>query len=180
MIDRADIRPVGKFLKPHGINGEITILRDFDSLDFNDYSCVIVEIDGIFVPFFINSVRPKGAETDLVRIDGISDERHVARLSNKTVYVLCSEIPDDDNDEDEDRLYADDFIGYKVIIDGIGLFGKITGIDDSTANYLFIVETTDGKTLLIPVADEFVTEVKPDIKEISMCLPDGLLDIQQG
>lgn len=179
MISRSDIQPVGKFLKPHGVNGEISVMRDFDELDFNDYTCVIVDVDGIFVPFFLESVRPKGAETDLVTIEGVTDEYKASRLANKTVYVLRSQIPEeDDSSEESDGFYAEDFIGYDILLSGSGVFGKITGIDDSTANYLFIVETPDGKNLLIPVADEFVSDIDPDKKTITMVLPDGLLEIQ--
>jgi len=180
MIARSDIRPVGKFMKPHGVNGEIAIFRDFDTLDFSDYSCVIVDIDGIFVPFFLNSIRPKGADTDLVVIDGITDESHAARLTNKIVYVLNSEIPQEESEDDEDGFYADDFIGYNVSIGENGFIGRITGIDDSTANYLFMVETDGGSILLIPVADEFVTDINTDRKEIYMELPEGLIDLQKG
>lgn len=60
----------------------------------------------------------------------------------------------------------------------MGLLGKISGIEDSTANYLFIIETTDGRNLLIPVADEFVTGIDTDSRSIEMDLPEGLIDIQ--
>jgi 16S rRNA processing protein RimM len=175
MITLASIQPVGKFLKPHGVNGEIAVLRDYDELDFEEFSCIVVDIDGIFVPFFINSVRSKGAETDLLSIDGIEDEVRAAGLSNKTVYVLKSEVQD--AEEDGDGFYADDFIGYKVDVDGVGVIGEITGIEDSTANYLFIVETADGKSQLIPVADEFITDIDQQTKTLVMDLPEGLLDM---
>lgn len=178
MISLTDIQPAGKFLKPHGVNGEISILRDNDIIDFSDCRCVVVEMDGIFVPFFINSVRPKGADTDLVTIDGISDERHAATLTNKTVYILRSDIPEESTDDSGDGFYAEDFIGFDVRISGMGLLGKISGIEDSTANYLFIIETTDGRNLLIPVADEFVTGIDTDSRSIEMDLPEGLIDIQ--
>ncbi len=178
MISVNDIQPVGKFLKPHGVNGEISILRDNDIVDFNDCSCIIVDVDGIFVPFFLNSVRPKGADTDLVTIDGITDDRQVTRFTNKTVYLLRSELPGEDDENEEDGFYAEDFVGYDVLITGKGNIGKITGIEDSTANYLFIVKTPDGKNLLIPVADEFVTDVSPEQRSIEMDLPEGLIEIQ--
>lgn len=179
MIHLADIRPVGKFLKPHGVNGEISILRNADNLDLDDYSCVIVDVEGIFVPFFLCSVRPKGPETDLVKIEGISDERQAAMLTNKTAYVLAAEIPcDEDGEVGDDGFYADDFIGYKVNLDQGGVLGEITRVDDSTANYLFVIETSSGENLLIPVADEFITGIDPDLKELTMSLPEGLLDMQ--
>lgn len=178
MISRADIHPVGKFLKPHGVNGEIAILKDYDTLDFNDHNCVIVDVDGIFVPFFLESVRPKGADTDLVKIEGVTNEIKAASLANKTVYVLRSEIIDTDpEDGDSDGFYAEDFIDYTVKTRDNVAIGKIVGIDDSTDNYLFIVEQTDGNNLLIPVADEFITAIDTSLREIEMDLPEGIFDL---
>ena len=53
---------VGKLMKPHGINGEITVLLTAD-VDLAALRCVILEMDGIYVPFFLNSVRPKSSAT---------------------------------------------------------------------------------------------------------------------
>lgn len=178
MISKADLCPVGKFLKPHGVNGEISILRDNDFIDFNDHNCIIVDVDGIFVPFFLESVRTKGADTDLVKIDGITNEIKASTLANKTVYVLRSELTDIDSDEDsEDGFYAEDFIEYTVNTPDKGYIGKIIGIDDSTDNYLFIVENNEGDSLLIPVADEFITDIDTTKREIEMNLPEGLFDL---
>lgn len=187
MIESSDIKAVGKFLKPHGINGEITLLRDFDDLDFEDFSCVIVDVEGIFVPFFLNSVRPKGTETDIVGIDGIDDETHASRLTNKTAYVLRDELAEirrrnaeesvDDEDEEDDGFFADDFIGYEAATDDGHELGKIVDVDDSTSNYLFVVETPGGGNLLIPIAEEFFAGIDPDARRLTLSLPDGLLQL---
>lgn len=180
MIASEEIKPVGKFLKPHGVNGEITLLRDFDDIDFEDFSCLVVDIDGIFVPFFLNSVRPKGNDTDLVTIDGVNDELQAARFTNKTVYVLRKELePDTGASDGEEGFYADDFIGYSVVTDKSVTLGKVTGIEDTTANYLFIVETPDGTNLLIPVAEEFIADIDPERKTLTLDLPEGLLEMQK-
>jgi 16S rRNA processing protein RimM len=178
MITEQSLQAVGKFLKPHGVNGEITVLRDFDELDFNDYSCVIVDVDGIFVPFFLNSVRQKGAETDLVSIDGIVNEFQAARLTNKIVYVLALEMPEDENaEEGEDGFYAEDFVGYNVTTDDGRQLGEITGIDDSTENFLFVITPAEGSNILIPVADEFIVDIDAEAKQLEVSLPEGLLDL---
>lgn len=178
MISKVDLYPVGKFLKPHGVNGEISILREDDFIDFNDHNCIIVDVDGIFVPFFLESVRTKGSDTDLVKIDGITNEIKASTLANKTVYVLRSELTSTDTDKDsEEGFYAEDFIEFAVITPDNGQIGKIIGIDDSTENYLFIVEKIDGNNLLIPVADEFITDIDTTKREIEMDLPEGLFDL---
>lgn len=189
MITAESLKAVGKFLKPHGINGEINLARDFDDIDFEDFSCIIVDIDGIFVPFFLESVRPKGADTDLVAIDGIVDELHAARLTNRVVYVLRSELSElreaqreesaeDYEAGDAEGFFADDLIGYEAIGEDGNPIGRITGIDDSTANYLFEISTLEGKKLLIPIADEFISGIDNEARRLELSLPEGLLEMQ--
>ena len=76
----------------------------------------------------------------------------------------------------EDGFYAADMEGFEVVADGNPL-GKIIGIDDTTANYLFIIETPSGNRHLIPVADEFVTGVDMDGRRVTMELPEGILGL---
>ena len=57
------------------------------------------------------------------------------------------------------------------------LDGEITGVDDSTDNVLFIVRTSDGKQVLIPVADEFITGIDVDRQVVNVDLPSGLLEL---
>jgi len=181
MILLSDIMPVGKFLKPHGVNGEITALREYAPLDFSALSCIIVDIEGIFVPFYINAIRPKGNDSDLLTIDGICTQADTTLLTNKAIYALRSELQAEDENEAEDGIYAADLVGYQVWLDDAdtdNALGQIVGVEDSTANFLLIVETPDGQTLLIPVADEFITDINPETKTIAMNLPEGLLEMQ--
>ena len=57
------------------------------------------------------------------------------------------------------------------------LIGTIEGVDDSTANILFSVITEGGEELLIPATDDFVEEIDDEKREITMNLPDGLLEM---
>ncbi len=56
MITNSQISCVGKVVKPHGINGEIVASADCD-IDFLCVKCIIINIDGFYVPFFINNIR---------------------------------------------------------------------------------------------------------------------------
>lgn len=179
MIELSEIKPVGKLLKPHGISGEIVAQLDVD-IDLSEPQCIILDVEGIFVPFFVSSVRPKSSETDLITVDDVTDETMAAALCGKTIYVLRSdleELLDDDEEDDEDGFYADDFLGFKVdSVDG-SLKGTITGIDTATENYLFIIESEAGKEVYVPVAEEFIASIDPDNKTIEFDLPEGLVDL---
>lgn len=107
------MKVVGRLLKPHGICGEITALLTVD-VDLSELGCIMLKLDGIFVPFFLSSVRPKSAETDLLTIDGITDELQAARLCPNDIYALAEELPG----LDEDGFYAADMEGFEVVADG--------------------------------------------------------------
>lgn len=179
MITLSDIRAVGKLLKPHGISGEIVVQLDVD-VDLSEPRCVILDIDGIFVPFFVSNVRPKSSETDLVTIDGITDEKMAAALCGKTLYLLQTDfdsLAGGDDEEGDGGFYADDLVGFSVAsVDG-SLEGKVVAIDTTTENYLFIIETPSGKRVFVPVADEFIALLDPETRRIEFDLPEGLLDL---
>lgn len=172
MIRESDLRHVGKLLKPHGICGEITALFTVD-IDLQQLSCIVLRLDGIFVPFFIRAVRPKSSETDLLLIDGVDDETQAAHLCPNDFFALADELPETD---DPDGVYAADMIGFAVEANGTAL-GKIAGIDDTTDNYLFIIEKPDGDRCLVPVADEFIAGLDTEARRLSLDLPQGLLEL---
>lgn len=185
MIDRTDISEIGKFHKTHGLKGELNAALDIDADFISPERPLIVDVDGIFVPFYPDSVRPKGHFSSLVKLHGIDDESAARPFVNKAVYALKSDIKtfDDENPLDEDLAdggYAEDFIGYKVVDQSDGeprLIGEITDIDTQTQNALFIIETTDGDTAYIPVADEFIAGIDDDSHTLNVILPPGLIDL---
>lgn len=176
MITGNEISPIGFFGKPHGVNGEINFIIETDA-DIEDLTCIVLDIDGINVPFFFDSIRPRGAESYLVMIDGVDCEAKAAALTNKKVYALRSEIVTVDDEDCDDGFYAEDLVGYQITDTSSGLDGEITGVDDSTDNVLFIVRTSDGKQVLIPVADEFISGIDVDRQVVNVDLPSGLLDL---
>ena len=71
MILRDELIAIGRYNKPHGVAGEISATIDVDIDTLKELSCLVSDIDGIFVPFFVNSCRPKSQETVLLTIDGM-------------------------------------------------------------------------------------------------------------
>lgn len=174
MIKLSEIAEIGRFNKPHGIKGEISVSVG-GNIDLDDVKCIIVRIEGIFVPFFINSVRPKTADTSLITIDGIDSEEKAQELTNRDIYILRSDLPEEETDED--GLYASDLIGYEINDITSGNIGVIENINDSTQNILFIVRTPEGKELYIPVAEEFILSVDPDNETVRTDIPIEILTL---
>ena len=53
MIKRDELIKIGVFNKPHGVQGELAFTFTDDIFDRSECPYVVCEIDGIFVPFFI-------------------------------------------------------------------------------------------------------------------------------
>lgn len=175
MIKDSEITEIGRLAKPHGINGEIVAVTEFDADMILSLKCIILNIDGINVPFFINSARPKNHESVLITIDGITTDDKASALCNNTIYALSADLETDDNN-DEDVFYAKDLIGFCIIENGCQI-GEIIDIEDSTENALFIIKRSNDNITYIPIADEFIVEICIDSKTVIMDLPTGIMDL---
>ncbi len=179
MIERADLALVGKVNKTHGIDGELSVSL-FDAgvaegVEVDD--CLLFDIDGIFVPFFIASVRPRGNESLLITLDGESSREAVASFVGKDVFMRRDRVEElAEGEEEGDGMYAGSLIGFRALRgDGIEI-GGIGDIDDSSDNPLFIIRSEESdKPVLIPIVDDFIVEIDDDT--IVFALPEGLLDL---
>ena len=167
------LTPAGEFNKPHGIKGEISASFD-PRVDVGALKCVVAEVNGLFVPFFIDAIRSRGADAVLLTIDGITDENEAKLLSRKPLYLLNGDAALAADDED-DGFYAEDLVGFSALDEDGAVIGKIAGVDSITANVLFVIDRPDGSEALVPVADEFIDGIDPESATITLRLPDGLL-----
>lgn len=176
---------IGQFGKTHGIAGEINAMIDFPELDLAELRCIFMDVDGLRVPFFIESVRPKGTEIKLVKIEGYDSQDKVRQFVNKTIYAEADEPAisaldtDTSDDPESDGLYASDLIGYRAVTPEGSLLGEITDFDDNTANVLLIITRPDKSNLFVPVADEIIAAIDTDTRTITLDLPDGLINLNK-
>jgi len=172
MIHKQDVFSIGKLHKPHGINGEISFGFTTDVFDRTESPYWVLEMDGILVPFFVESYRFKSSETVLVKLDGIDSEMQVRELSGKEVFYPARFAEKEEPNQDDWNFY----IGFNVFDEEVGHIGEITEVDDSTLNVLFKL-SKDDKEILMPVAEEFFTEIDIENREMHVSLPEGLLDL---
>lgn len=172
---RADeLFEIGYTVKLHGYKGEIETTSDYDELPLSD-RWVFVEQDGLMVPFFIESCRPKGQNV-LIRFRGVDSEEAARKLIRKELYIPVEEVPEGLEDEDDGNFYLTDMVGFEAY-DGEHRLGLITACDDSTENYLFHIKPDEGDEFLIPAAPELIETYDPDEKTVVFSLPEGIRDL---
>jgi 16S rRNA processing protein RimM len=170
MIELSQLAKTGTVGKTHGFNGDVNIKFDVD-IDLESVPFFVFEIDGILVPFFLNSFRFKNDMQALVLFDGIETEAEAREIYGKSVYINKDILAESKmEDEEEDSLAS--YLGYMLKDDKGNEIGQITDIDDSTDNVLFMV----GE-LLIPVGAIEALSVDERAKTLCVSLPEGLLDL---
>ena len=169
MIRREDVYRIGKLGKTHGVRGEISFLFDDDVFDRVDADYLILSIDDILVPFFIEEYRFKTDSNALMKFEGIDTQDRARELTGCEVY-----FPHELADSDEDTISWAAIVGFDITdADSSRTIGRIAAVDDSTINILFELE--DGR--LIPASEDLITAIDQQARTITMRLPDGLLNL---
>ena len=172
MITRNEITHIGRFNKTHGIAGEISATLQVPVSVLQESKCIVCDVDGIYVPFFIGNTRDKTASTVLLTIDGVNNENDASILVNKDIFLLKNDVSQLMQDEETP---VDFFMNFNIKINGKN--GEIINIDDSTANVLCEVRLDDNSVKLLPVADEFIISLDVDERFVEMEVPPELLEL---
>ena len=161
---------IGVIGKAHGVKGELSIQIDDDVFDRVDAEYLVLKLDGIFVPFFMEEYRFKSDSVALVKFEGVDTQERARELTGVEVY-----FPRELAEQDEDaELSYSALVGYTLIDDNSGKpVGTIAYVDEQTINIMFELE--DGR--LIPASEELIVDVDQQARTITLDIPDGILDL---
>ena len=169
MIRQEEVYKIGKLGKAHGVKGEISFLFDDDVFDRTDADYLVLDMDGILVPFFIEEYRFKTDDNALMKFEGIDTQERARELTGCEVY-FPREMAEDDNEQ----LSWAAIVGFELIDASTGKSaGNIASVDDTTINILFELE--DGK--LIPASEDLITNIDTKKQQIVIHLPEGILEL---
>ena len=169
MIKQEEVYKIGRLGKAHGVKGEVSFQFDDDIFDRVDANYLVLDIDGILVPFFMEEYRFRNDTVCLVKFCDIDTQQRAQELTGCDVY-----FPRALAEEGEEMPSLASLVGFEIVSvpDGSAI-GTIAAIDDTTQNILFELE--DGT--LIPASDELIESIDTNKKRINMNIPNGLLDI---
>ena len=169
MIRENDVYQIGKLGKTHGVKGEISFLFDDDIFDRVDADYLILKVDGIFVPFFIEEYRFRSDANAIMKFEDIDTQERARELTGCEVY-----FPRELADSDDNSISWAAIVGFDIIeVESGNKIGRIASVDDTTLNILFCLD--DGR--LIPASEDLITAIDQQARSITMHLPAGLLDL---
>lgn len=173
MIKEEEVFRIGRIGKAHGVHGEVSFQVDDDVFDRTDADFLVLDIDAILVPFYIESYRFKSQNVALMKFCNVKTQDQARELTGCDVYFLRRLA-----DEDNINMGHAQLVGYRLVDSSNGCeVGKIRAIDDTTVNLLFEVERKDGVTVLIPASEELIEDIDNQRQLVKTQLPQGILDL---
>ena len=172
MIQQSEVQRIGTIVKPHGVGGEMAVTVPASLAWTDDLDCLVCSLDGILVPFFVESIREKSSTTILVKFEGYDTVESTARFMGVTVYMPLKYVAE----SDDERLEWGCFLDWKVVDAVAGTLGTIHAVDDSTPNILFLVKDGDRERI-IPANEEWITGVDRTRRTLKYKLPEGLAEL---
>ena len=166
---------VGQITRPHGIRGEVKVrnLTERPDLRFYPESELLAGPDESELrKLVINSVR-SFKQDFLVSFNGFPDRNSVEPLCGWQLFVPRDMAAP----PGEGRYYHDELIGLAVKNEKGMMLGTVCAVIEMPAQKLLEVERPGGKKFLVPLVDELVPGVDVGEGSLTVCLPDGLMDI---
>jgi 16S rRNA processing protein RimM len=161
---------VGSITGNYGVKGQLKIVLDKDIKNLEKGTWLFLEIQKKPVPFFIEETLGQD-KSYVVKLKGIDTPEQGREYFNLSVGVQENNLVEP---KTNDLLQL---IDYKIIdANSKREIGLIEDIYDNSAHLLAKVNYQENE-LLIPLHNELVIDINEREKEITLQLPEGLIDL---
>ncbi len=165
---------LGKVLKSHGKDGELIISADKGfSEDFLKMESIFIEINGGLVPFFIEHIMLKSAQTAILKLEDINS---IEEANELTGCSWCLPIKEWEKLKQSEAGSYGTLEGFSLIDQNDNEIGIIEGILEIPSNTL--VQVRYGENLIeVPVNEETIYHIDEANRIIKNNIPEGLLEL---
>lgn len=174
MIKQNEVFYIGKISKFRGICGEIELLFTDDVFDRGEAPYLVIDMNGILVPFFWEEYRFKNSDTAIFKFEDINDENAAKKLVGHSVFYPKKFNVEADTDNAHLSSWKA-FTGFDVYDTCNRHLGTIDSVDDTTDNILIYLQTPDGDELVLPLHEDFIEDYSMTQRTMCLALPEGLV-----
>tara|TARA_B100001564_G_scaffold359995_1_gene384510 strand:+ start:89513 stop:90040 length:528 start_codon:yes stop_codon:yes gene_type:complete len=172
-MKKKDCYNLGKIIKKFSFKGEVIAKIDTDQPHiYEKIEFLLLEIDNKLIPYFINNSKLHKSNLLRIKFEDIDSESKAQEIINKNIFLPTETLPKLAGN----KFYYHEIISFGVIDYNHGKIGTIVSVNDQTAQSLFVIDN-GGIEILIPIVDEFITNVDRAKKEIHIKTPEGLINL---
>ena len=173
-MNNSDYREIGVLAKLHGFKGEYVLVSDSTiSEEIEDWESVFIEIDGLPVPFFIDSLRVTSESSVVIGFEDIDSEDTAREFVGNRILQLFSVA-----DYDEETSFSRELSGYMVVDKRAGNIGLVDQLLNYSGNLLLQIMQGEEE-ILIPASENIIIQVDHEKKSILIEAPEGLISLNR-
>lgn len=165
---------IGRLNSTHGLDGNIAFTHQLKGKNaIKKLQHIFVEIrKESYIPYFIEACNIFNEQDAALLLDEVYSLEEAKKLTGKNVYI-------------ETELYnklqpADvsmNFVGFTLFDANDQKVGIVTDIIETPNQLLAAVELPNGNEALVPIVEHFICSINVAKKELTLQIPDGLIDI---
>lgn len=166
-----DLLKVGVITTTHGVWGEVKVYPTTeDAQRFQDLDYVLLDtgkdmrrLDIQRVKFFKNLA--------ILKFQGIDNINDIEPYKGRDLW-----IPREEGLElEEDEYYIADLLDMEVYLEDGSKFGILKDVMETGANDVYVVQTAEGKEVLLPAIKDCILDVDVEQNKMTVHMMNGLL-----
>ena len=163
---------VGVISSTHGVRGEVKVYPTTDDVNrFKKLKKVVLDTGREHLDLEISSVKFFKNQV-ILKFKGIDNINDIEKYKGKDLLVHR----EDAVALEENENYVADLIDLKVVTDEGQVLGYLTEVMETGANDVYVVETEDGKELLLPAIRDCILDVDLEEEVMTVHILPGLFD----
>lgn len=163
---------VGVISSTHGVRGEVKVYPTTDDENrFKKLKKVVLDTGREYIDLEISGVKFFKNQV-ILKFKGIDNINDIEKYKGKDLLVHR----EDAVKLEENENYVADLINLKVVTDEGQVLGCLTEVMETGANDVYVVETEDGKELLLPAIRDCILDVDLDEEVMTVHILPGLFD----
>lgn len=172
MANLKDFALMGAVGKAHGIKGELSLIWHGDFAPTAGTEIYLSGKDEELLPRKLVSARWH-KDRLLAVIEGVPDRTAAEALSGSRVFMAKRDLPP----LEEDEFYIDELLGSEVALEDGSVVGLLDHLEFPADQEIWVIKGVDGREVLFPAREEFISTIDPEKRRITILPPPGLLDI---
>ena len=163
---------VGIISSTHGVRGEVKVFPTTDDMKrFKKLKEILLDTGKEYMTLQIEGVK-FFKQFVILKFKGYDNIDDIVKYKGNGLFVTRENAVKLQKDE----YFIADLIGLNVVNEDESFTGVLKDVMETGANDVYVVESADGKEVLIPAIKDCILQVDFEKEQVLVHLLDGLLD----
>lgn len=171
-----DCYQLGFIIKPHGLNGELSVRFDVDDPSkYSKLESVFVQQGQQLVPFFIESIKITPAKV-ILAFDEVQSVEEAQALKGQSLFLPLDELEETGGSD----FYIHEIQDFQLLDQHENTVGRIENAIETGPQLILVLKDDQNREVLVPYNKELFIGLDKEKKTLQVEVADGLLDLYQG